>query len=61
MMKTYTFYLKNGENFKVKGELESLKTNTYTGEITSYKFKEVENIFVVNFSEIVAIVEDLEE
>lgn len=60
-MKTYTFYLKNGENFKVKGELESLKTNTYTGEITSYEFKEVKNIFVVNFSEIVAIVEDLEE
>lgn len=60
-MKTYTFYLKNGENFKVKGKLESLETNTFTGEITRYKFKEVENIFVVNFSEIIAIVEDLEE
>lgn len=60
-MKTYTFYLKNGESFKVKGNLESLGTNTYTGEITSYKFKEVKNIFAVNFSEIVAIVEDLEE
>ena len=60
-MKTYTFYLKNGENFKVKGKLKSLKTNNYTGEITSYEFEEVENIFVVNFSEIIAIVEDLEE
>lgn len=60
-MKTYTFYLKNGESFKVKGMLESLKTNTYTGEITGYKFKELKNIFAVNLSEVVAIVEDLEE
>lgn len=60
-MKTYTFYLKNGESFKVKGKLKSLKTNTFTGEITSYEFEEVKNIFAVNFSEIIAIVEDLEE
>ena len=60
-MKTYTFYLKNGENFKVKGKLKSLKTNNYTGEITSYEFEEAENIFAVNFTEIIAIVEDLEE
>ena len=60
-MKTYTFYLKNGEKFKVRGKLTSLKTNTVTGNITSYEFKEIENIFAVNFTEIVAIVEDLEE
>lgn len=60
-MKIYTFYLKNGENFKVKGKLESLKVNTFTGEITSYKFEEVKNDFAVNLSEVIAIVEDLEE
>ena len=60
-MKTYTFYLKNGENFKVKGKLESLETNTFTGKIIRYKFEEVKNVFVVNLSDVIAIVEDLEE
>lgn len=60
-MKTYTFYLKNGESFKVKGKLKSLKTNTFTGDITGYEFEKVDNIFAVDLKEIVAIVEDLEE
>lgn len=60
-MQTYTFYLKNGEKFKVKGKLKSLTTNTFTGQITSYAFEKLENVFAVDFTEIVAIVEDLEE
>lgn len=60
-MSLYTFYLKNGQTFKVKGEDLTINNNNLTGEIVGFNFSKVENFFGVDLNEVVAIVKDLEE
>lgn len=60
-MRTYTFYLKNGLTFKVKAEGIKTTTSTITGGIVGYEIKGMKNFIEVNITEVVAIVEDLEE
>lgn len=60
-MKTFTFYLKNGLTFKIKAESMKTKTNTLTGAIVGYEVKSLKNFMDVDITEVIAIVEDLEE
>ena len=60
-MRTYTFYLKNGLTFKVKAESIKTTISTITGGIVGYEIKGMKNFIEVNITEVVAIVEDLEE
>lgn len=53
-LNTYTFYLKNGNNFDVVGGEMTIKT--YDGTIIGYEIENCKNFFKVNIDDISAIV-----